>query len=323
MSWPSPALCHLSVSEALCNAGQTAGGKYRHYSVASRLCRGRPNERKERDKSSDALSSDLFCSSDLCWSSICDLNRVCAVPLNYTILKALKTRMNKYNVYLSLSHVYSTSVCMFICLWGCVFVSCEHLTPFGRTLAEPGSQHDHWSSVTWQIRPWIKKKKTCKRAKEKAQEIEHHPNPLGARNPQDAVSLEDKTEAQRKSYIKKKKRRRWKAFYEYVCVLLNSVWACVILGSGVVAAEVRQQGRMLEFCLAWDGEKHTGQAPGLVDRASGGGCSIQRSSWMWGKKHRGAGKELCFGWAISQRSLWVLEGGAKILNVLFFWLLES
>lgn len=53
----------------------------------------------------------------------------------------------------------------------------------------------------------LNKKKTCKWAKEKAQEIEHHPSPMGARNPQDAVRLKNKTEAQRKAYIKKKKEK--------------------------------------------------------------------------------------------------------------------
>lgn len=221
-------------------------------------------------------------------------------------------------MHLSLIHVYSTSVCMFIFLWGCVFVSCEHLTAFGRTLAEPASQHDHWSSVTWQIRPWIKKKVVNgPRRRHRKSSTTQTRWVRGIHRMLWAWRIKLK---HRGKLTLRKKRRSWKAFYEYVYVLLNSVWACVILGSGVGAAEVQQQGRMLEFCLAWDGERPSTR-PGR--QSFWGGIAYRGHLGCGARRTVGQEKSCVLDEPLCQRSLLVREGGAKILNVIFFRLLES
>lgn len=71
-------------------------------------------------------------------------------------------------------------------VWACVMCPSH---PTWRMLAKQVSQHDHWSSVTWQIRARMR---TCRWAKEKAQEIKCHPNALCVQNPQDAARLKDR-----------------------------------------------------------------------------------------------------------------------------------
>lgn len=159
-----------------------------------------------------------------------------------------------------------------------------HLTPLGRTLAERASQHDHWSSVTWQIRAWMG---TCKWAKEKAQEIKYHQNPLGAQNPQDAARLKNRLKHRGQLTLKNRKLEGF--WFQCVCVIKQRL-GCVIFGSGVVAEEVQPQGGMLEFCLAWDRETQRPTAgPG---RQTFRGVRAHRGHLEFCATNTVAGKEL-------------------------------
>ena len=87
-------------------------------------------------------------------------------------------------------------------------------------------------------------------------------NSLGVQKPQGAAGLKETLKHREDSLHQKNmkknppkkpqtKTKKGLAFDSSVCVfvLLNSVSACVIFGSGAVAEEVQQE--VGEFCLAW------------------------------------------------------------------------
>lgn len=119
----------------------------------------------------------------------------------------------------------------------CEHAYCVHPMAPGWTLTKQGSQHDHWSSVTWQMKPW---KGTCNCSKGKAQEIKCHPKPSGVQNPQDAARLGDRLKRWRQLRFKKKK--------------LEALWSVCVMKQYIGLCYLWQRkcspGRMLEFCLA-------------------------------------------------------------------------
>lgn len=155
----------------------------------------------------------------------------------------------------------------------CEHAYCVHPMAPGWTLTKQVSQHDHWSSVTWQMKPW---KGTCNCSKGKAQEIKCHPKPSGVQNPLDAVRLGDRLKRWRQLRFKKKtnKKKRWRPCDQFV--LWNNILGCVIFGSGSAAP-----GGCWSFVLPKT-DRHRGQPPGLVGRGVGGG-SIQRSALLNGR----------------------------------------
>lgn len=116
----------------------------------------------------------------------------------------------------------------------CEHAYCVHPMAPGWTLTKQVSQHDHWSSVTWQMKPW---KGTCNCSKGKAQEIKCHPKPSGVQNPQDAVRLGDRLKRWRQLRFKKNKTKQKNAGGLVISLCYETIYWVVLS----LAAEVQPQ----------------------------------------------------------------------------------